>query len=108
MNKSINKYKTNDTFVLQIFQAYARCVQTLKHVYVCVRLKGRPWKPDEIALILVGRESVCVGGGDKAVLVAARPSQDQAGTSRGQQTMLSCFPCVSRLMPHQDTADPAA
>lgn len=75
-------------------------------------LKGRPWKPDEIALILVREggwgERGSYERGDKALLVAARPSQDQAGTSRDQRTKLSCFLCVSRLMPHQDTADPAA
>lgn len=42
------------------------------------------------------------------MLVAARPSQDQAGTSRDQRTKLSCFLCVSRLMSHQDTGGPAA
>lgn len=54
---------------------------------VCVLLKGRPWKPDEIALILVREggweERGSYERGDKALLVAAPaqpgPGRDQQG-----------------------------
>lgn len=51
-------------------------------------------------------------GADKALLVAAReaPRRSPPGPARTRQGpgAVSCFLCVSRLMPHQDTAGPGA